>query len=41
MTFQVNQKGMVYEKDLGEETATAAAAIDAYNPGEGWQAAVD
>jgi hypothetical protein len=41
MTFQVNQKGMVYEKDLGEETATAAAAIDAYGPGEGWQAAVD
>jgi hypothetical protein len=41
MTFQVNQKGMVYEKDLGEETAMAAAAIDAYNPGEGWQAAVD
>jgi hypothetical protein len=41
MTFQVNQKGMVYEKDLGEDTATAAPAIDAYNPGEGWRAAVD
>lgn len=41
MTFQVNHKGMVYEKDLGEDTATAAPAIDAYNPGEGWRAAVD
>ena len=41
MTFQVNQKGLVYEKDLGEETATAAAAIDAYDPGEGWEASVD
>ena len=41
MTFQVNQRGLVYEKDLGEDTPQAATAIDAYNPGEGWQAAVD
>ncbi len=41
MTFQVNQKGLVYEQDLGEDTATAVAAIDAFNPGDGWQAAVD
>ncbi|MFZ1538806.1 MAG: DUF2950 domain-containing protein [Chromatiaceae bacterium] len=41
MTFQVNQKGMVYEKDLGEETATIAKAIETYDPGEGWRASVD
>lgn len=41
MTFLVNHKGMVYEQDLGEDTATLAAAIDAYNPGAGWRAAVD
>jgi hypothetical protein len=41
MTFQVNDRGLVYEKDLGDDTATAAAAIDAYDPGEGWEAAVD
>ena len=41
MTFQVNQKGMVYERDLGMDTATLAAAIEAYDPGEGWRAAVD
>lgn len=41
MSFQVNQRGMVYQADLGEDTATAAAAIDAYDPGEGWEPVVD
>ncbi len=41
MTFQINHRGMVYEQDLGEDTASLAAAIDAYNPGDGWRAAVD
>ena len=41
MTFQVNHKGMVYERDLGEDTGALAAAIEAYDPGEGWRAAVD
>jgi hypothetical protein len=41
MSFQVNQRGMVYQADLGEDTATAAAAIDAYNPGEGWEPVTD
>jgi hypothetical protein len=41
MTFQVNQKGMVYQSDLGEETAERVSTIDTYNPGEGWEAAVD
>lgn len=41
MSFQVNQRGMVYEADLGEDTATAAASIDAYDPGEGWEPVAD
>lgn len=41
MTFQVNQKGIVYEKDLGEDTATLAKGIDTFDPGEGWRASVD
>ena len=35
MTFVVGNDGKVYEKDLGEKTGDAAA-ITAYNPGEGW-----
>ena len=41
MSFQVNQRGLVYQADLGEDTATAAAAIDVYNPGAGWEPVVD
>jgi hypothetical protein len=41
MSFQVNQRGMVYEADLGEDTETAAAAITDYDPGEGWEPVVD
>ena len=41
MSFLVNQSGIVYEADLGPETATATAAITAYNPGEGWTAVTD
>ena len=37
MTFQVNQQGIVFQKDLGAETETAAAAINAYDPDESWQ----
>jgi hypothetical protein len=36
MTFQVNQQGIVFQKDLGAETESAVAAIDAYNPDESW-----
>jgi hypothetical protein len=36
MTFIVGKDGVVYEKDLGENSADAAATIAAYNPGEGW-----
>jgi hypothetical protein len=41
MSFVVNQRGIVYEADLGENSAAAAAAIDSYDPGEGWQPVTD
>jgi hypothetical protein len=37
MTFVVDQSGVVYEKDLGEATATLAAAMQAYNPDSTWE----
>jgi hypothetical protein len=36
MTFIVNQEGVVYEKDLGEDTAKLAAALDTFDPDETW-----
>jgi hypothetical protein len=41
MSFQVNQRGIVYQADRGEETAEKAAAIDAYNLGDDWEPVVD
>ena len=40
MTFIVNQDGVVYEKDLGPNTAAVAAAIKSFNPDSTWQKAV-
>jgi hypothetical protein len=37
MTFIVNHDGVVYEKDLGPNTAKAAAAIKRFDPGPGWK----
>ena len=37
MTFIVNQDGMVYEKDLGKDTAAAASKIAEYNPDDSWK----
>lgn len=39
MTFIVNQQGIVYEQDLGPDTATKQAAITAYNPDKSWEKA--
>lgn len=39
MTFIVNQQGIVFETDLGEETATLAAEIAEYNPDDTWEPA--
>jgi|APFre7841882724_1041349.scaffolds.fasta_scaffold81140_1 hypothetical protein len=41
MSFQVNQSGIVYQKDLGPDTATAATALNVYDPGDGWTAVTD
>jgi len=40
MTFIVGPDGVVYQKDLGEGTAAAAAAMSDYNPGDGWTEAL-
>ena len=36
MTFVISQDDIVYEKDLGPETATLAARIAEYNPDTSW-----
>lgn len=37
MSFMVSHEGTVYDADLGPEFAEEAQAIDAFNPGRGWQ----
>ncbi len=39
MTFVVNHDGVVYEKDLGKETAKTAKAMTAYDPDKTWKKA--
>jgi hypothetical protein len=41
MTFIVNYDGVVFQKDLGDNTDAAVAAIDAYDPDSTWVAVVD
>jgi Protein of unknown function (DUF2950) len=36
-TFTVNHEGIVYEKDLGPETAKLAAAITVFDPDKSWK----
>lgn len=36
MTFMVNQDGVVYQKDLGPQTASLAPAIKAFDPDKSW-----
>jgi hypothetical protein len=36
MTFIVNTDGLVYQKDLGPDTAQIASAISEYNPDKSW-----
>jgi hypothetical protein len=40
MTFVCNQDGVVFQKDLGEDTAAAADAIEIYDPDSTWVAIV-
>ena len=35
-TFQVNNDGVVYQKDLGPDTARLGPAIKTFNPDKGW-----
>lgn len=35
-SFVINQDGVVYEKDLGEETATVAQRIQVFDPDSSW-----
>jgi hypothetical protein len=39
MSFMVNKSGVVYEKDLGPDTADVAAKIDRFNLDSGWRKA--
>jgi hypothetical protein len=36
MTFMVNQDGVVYQQDLGPQTAQKAGAISSFDPDKGW-----
>jgi Protein of unknown function (DUF2950) len=36
MTFIVNQDGVVWQRDLGENTAQLASAMTQFNPDSGW-----
>ena len=37
MTFIVNQDGIVFQRNLGQETADVARAMHSFDPGPGWQ----
>jgi hypothetical protein len=37
MSFIVNQSGLVYQKDLGPDSATVAQAITMYDPDSSWK----
>jgi hypothetical protein len=41
MTFIVNQDGIVYQKNLGPETAESGAQITQYDPDESWKIVAD
>lgn len=41
MSFMVNQSGIVFQADLGEQTGAAAAAMTAYDPGPQWHPVED
>jgi hypothetical protein len=40
VSFMVGPDGIVYQKDLGEQTARVAVAMTEYNPRDGWSLAV-
>jgi hypothetical protein len=36
MTFIVNHDGVVYQRDLGDDTDAVARAMTEFDPGPGW-----
>ena len=36
MTFMINHEGVIYEKDLGDNTAAEVAKIDVFDPDSSW-----
>jgi hypothetical protein len=41
MTFITDQRGIVFQKDLGADTGQAVAAIESYDPGPEWSPTPD
>lgn len=41
MSFMVNQDGIVFDKDLGEETASAADSLSSFDPDASWEPVTD
>jgi hypothetical protein len=41
MSFMINQQGMVFEKDLGEDTESLARAMEVYDPDTTWDPVTD
>jgi hypothetical protein len=41
MTFLINQSGILFQTDLGEDTAALAAAITEYDPDRSWEPVTD
>jgi hypothetical protein len=41
MSFIVNQDGIVFEKDLGEETGKLVQSLKAYDPDASWEPVTD
>jgi hypothetical protein len=39
VAYIVNQRGKIYQKNLGERTADLATEINEYNPDETWKPA--
>ncbi|MFL6796593.1 MAG: DUF2950 domain-containing protein [Xanthobacteraceae bacterium] len=41
MTFLVNHQGVIYQKDLGANTAALASSISVFNPDSSWERVTD
>jgi Protein of unknown function (DUF2950) len=39
MSFIVNQDGVIYQQDLGDQTGELASKMTAYNPDGSWEPA--